>query len=84
MIETSPQPRRPPSAEGIADDSKQELVETLRAMVGQWVAVKDDELLVAASTSREVVDWLARHDRHADSMFRVPEDRLASSGLAPL
>jgi hypothetical protein len=84
MTETSPQPGRPPSAGGIADDRKRELVETLRALVGQWVAVKEDELLVAASTPREVVGWLARHDRRADSMLRVPEDQLASSGLAPL
>jgi hypothetical protein len=78
------QPGVPPPVVGIAGDRKQELVETLRALVGQWVAVKDDELLVAASTPREVVGWLARHDRRADSMFRVPEDRLALSGLAPL
>jgi len=60
------------------------LAETLRAFPGQWVAVKDEELLVAAPTPKEVVGWLARHDRRADSMFRVPEDELALSGLAPL
>jgi hypothetical protein len=48
------------------------------------VAVKDEELLVAAPTPKEIVGWLARHDRRADSMFRVPEDELALSGLAPL
>jgi hypothetical protein len=84
MTETSPQSHKPPSAQRIADNRTRELVETLRASVGQWVAVKDGELLVTASTSREVVGWLARHDRRADSMFRVPEDHLASSGLAPM
>lgn len=60
------------------------LAETLRPLRGQWVAIKDDELLVAASTPREVVGWLARHNRRADSMFRVPEDELALAGAAPL
>jgi hypothetical protein len=63
---------------------RRELAETLRAFRGQWVAVADDELLVAASTPREVVGWLAQHGRRADSMFRVPEDELALGGLAPL
>ncbi len=56
----------------------------LRAHQGQWVAVKDGEMLVAALSPGDVVDWLARHDQHADSMFRVPEDELAFGGLAPL
>jgi hypothetical protein len=60
------------------------LAETLASFRGQWVAVKDDELLVAAPTPQELVGWLARHDRRADSMFRVPEDELAAGGLAPL
>ena len=61
-----------------------ELAETLRSLRGQWVAIKDDELLVAADRPREVVGWLARHNRRADSMFRVPEDELALAGAAPL
>jgi hypothetical protein len=48
------------------------------------VAVADDEVLVAAPTPHAVVSWLAQHGRKADSMFRVPEDELAASGLAPL
>jgi hypothetical protein len=70
-----------------ADSSKgpaQGLAETLMAFQGQWVAIKDEELLVAAPSPRELVGWLARHDRRADSMFRVPEDELALGGLAPL
>lgn len=65
-------------------ERRRELVETLAALPGQWVAIQDDELLVAAPTPRELVGWLARHDRRADSMFRVPEDALAAGGLAPL
>lgn len=63
---------------------RRELAETLAAMPGQWVAIKDDELLVAAATPKELVGWLSRHNRRADSMFRVPEDEIASGGLAPL
>jgi hypothetical protein len=65
-------------------ERRRELGEELAALPGQWVAIKDDELLVAASTPHELVGWLARHDRRADSMFRVPEDDVAAGGLAPL
>lgn len=65
-------------------DRERELAETLRSLRGEWVATKDGELLVAAPTPKELVGWLARHDRRADSMFRVPEDELALGGLAPL
>jgi hypothetical protein len=67
------------------DDARRaELARALGSFVGLWVAVADDEVLVAADTPQEVVAWLARHGRRADSMFRVPEDELAMSGLAPL
>lgn len=67
-----------------ATDRERELAEALRPLQGEWVAIKDGELLVATSTPKELVGWLARHDRRADSMFRVPEDELAMAGLAPL
>jgi hypothetical protein len=73
--------RGPESSERPVDAA---LVDRLREVRGQWVATQGDDLLVAAPTPREVVSWLAEHDRQADSMFRVPEDELASSGLAPL
>ncbi len=57
--------------------------ESLRPLAGQWVAVKGYEILVAADAPGEVVGWLSAHDRQADSMFRVPEDDLAVTGLAP-
>jgi len=60
------------------------LAETLRELPGQWVATRGDELLVAAATPYAVVSWLAQHHQKADSLFRVPEDELAASGLAPL
>jgi hypothetical protein len=69
---------------GVREDRGRELAETLRSFTGQWVAVKNEELLVAAPAPGEVVGWLARHHQRADSMFRVPEDELALSGIAPL
>ena len=60
------------------------LNQLLKQLPGQWVATKGDELLVAATTPHAVVSWLSQHDRKADSMFRVPEDEVAASGLAPL
>lgn len=69
------------SAPSMAD---QRLADRLRPLVGQWVAIADDEILYAARTPQAVVGWLTRHGQRADSMFRVPEDSLATSGLAPL
>jgi hypothetical protein len=60
------------------------LADVLRPLVGQWVAIKDDEVLHSAGDPQDLVSWLSRHDQHADSMFRVPEDDRAASGLAPL
>jgi hypothetical protein len=65
-------------------DGGRELADALRPFRGEWVATKDGELLMAARTPKELVGWLARHGRRADSMFRVPEDELALGGLAPL
>jgi hypothetical protein len=61
-----------------------ELADRLQPLVGRWVAIRDDDVLHAASTPRELVGWLSRHGQRADSMFRVPEDERAATGLAPL
>ncbi len=58
--------------------------ETLEPFIGQWVATKGPEVLVAADDPRTVVSWLAEHRQQADSMFRVPADEFQASGLAPL
>lgn len=55
-----------------------------RPFVGQWVALKDDDVLFAANTPGELVGWLNEHGQTADTMFRVPEGELAATGLAPL
>ena len=65
-------------------DRPGELAERLQPLVGKWVAIREDDVLHAASTPRELVDWLSRHGQRADSMFRVPEDERAATGLAPL
>lgn len=67
----------PASAEG-------RLADRLRPFVGRWVALKDDDILHAADTPEQLVGWLAEHGQKADSVFRVPEDELAATGLAPL
>lgn len=59
------------------------LVEALRPFIGQWVAVRGDEVLVAAHSAKEVVAWLARHRQRAESMFRVPGSEQAITGAAP-
>lgn len=60
------------------------LVDRLTTLAGEWVAIKDDDVLHAAATPRELVEWLSQHGQKADSMFRVPEDELSATGLAPL
>jgi hypothetical protein len=60
------------------------LADRLVSLQGQWVAIKDDDILHAAASPQELVAWLAKHGRAADSMFRVPQDEAAATGLAPL
>lgn len=74
--------RARPTANGPEDPGS--LGERLRALAGMWVATKGEDVLHAADTPGELVGWLARHGQRADSMFRVPEDDRAASGLAPL
>jgi hypothetical protein len=58
--------------------------EALEPFVGQWVATRGPQVLVAAEDPRTVVSWLAEHRQQADSMFRVPAEEYQASGLAPL
>lgn len=60
------------------------LASRLRPLAGRWVAIKDQDVLHAAATPHELVGWLGEHGQSADSVFRVPEDELAATGLAPL
>jgi hypothetical protein len=72
---------RPP-AFGVASPPET-LAEALRPFIGLWVAVRGDEVLVAASSPKEVVAWLARHRQRAQSMFRVVDSEEAITGAAP-
>jgi hypothetical protein len=67
-----------------ADGSNERLADRLRPLSGQWVAIKDDDIIHATGSPQELVRWLGEHGRTADTMFRVPEDELAATGLAPL
>ena len=58
-------------------------MEALRPFTGLWVAVRGDDVLVAAPTAKEVVAWLAKHRQRAQSMFRVPDSEQAITGAAP-
>ncbi len=60
------------------------LSDRLRSLSGQWVAIKDDDIIHASGSPQELVGWLGQHGQKADTMFRVPEDELATTGLAPL
>jgi hypothetical protein len=59
------------------------LAERLRPFIGLWVAVRDDDVLVAAPSPREVVAWLTQHQQRAQSMFRVVDTDQAITGAAP-
>jgi hypothetical protein len=71
------------SAADKSDARQRTLVEALRPFIGLWVAVRGDEVLVAAPSPGDVVAWLARHDQRAQAMFRVPESEQAIIGAAP-
>jgi hypothetical protein len=73
----------PGSAAGESGDEPRTLVEALRPFIGLWVAVRDDEVLVAAPSPGDVVAWLAQHGQRAQSMFRVPDSDQAITGAAP-
>ena len=60
------------------------LADRLRPLTGQWVAISSDDVLHAAATPQELVGWLSRHGKKADTVYRVPESELAATGLAPL
>jgi hypothetical protein len=72
-----------PSASSAPRRPTTDPVERLRPHIGEWVAVKDHDVLVAADTPAAVLAWLAQHDQTADSMFRVPENEAAAGGAAP-
>jgi hypothetical protein len=74
---------RPPSGASGANGPAVPLAEALRPFVGLWVAVRDDDVLVAAPSPAEVVAWLAKHRQRAQSMFRVVDSEQAITGAAP-
>jgi hypothetical protein len=57
--------------------------EALRPFIGLWVAVRGDDVLVAAPSPKEVVAWLAKHGQRAQSMFRVVASEQDVTGAAP-
>ena len=76
--------RRASSAQRQMVDAPERLVDRLRPLAGRWVAIKDDDVIHDSESPHALVGWLSQHGQKADSMFRVPEDELASTGLAPL
>lgn len=74
---------RPPSAAYGSGERPATSAETLRPYIGLWVAVRGDEVLVAAPTPKEVVAWLSQHGQRAQSMFRVVDSEQAITGAAP-
>jgi len=72
-----------PSVDSEAIGRPASLAEALRPFIGLWVAVRGDDVLVAAPTPKEVVAWLAQHRQRAQSMFRVVDSEQAITGAAP-
>lgn len=73
----------PPSGASEAIGRPASLAEALRPFIGLWVAVRGDDVLVAAQSPKEVVAWLAQHRQRAQSMFRVVDSEQATTGAAP-
>jgi len=72
-----------PTAATFPADRRAALVHQLRPLVGRWVAIKDDDVLHDAKTPQQLIAWLSEHGQTADTVFRVPEDEVAATGLAP-
>jgi hypothetical protein len=70
----------PPSTETGAGPHGGAEAKALAPFVGQWVAQKGIEVMVAADTPEEVMAWLERHDQYADGMFRVPREEWEMEG----
>lgn len=73
----------PPPVTSGAAAPPENLAEALRPFIGLWVAVRGDEVLVAAATPKEVVAWLARHRQRAQSLFRVVDSEQAITSASP-
>jgi hypothetical protein len=73
----------PPPAASSNAGRPASLAEALRPFIGLWVAVRGDDVLVAAPSPKEVVAWLARHRQRAQAMFRVVDSEQAVIGAAP-
>jgi len=73
----------PLSAASGTDGRPAPVAEALRPFIGLWVAVRGDDVLVAAPSPKEVVAWLAQHRQRAQSMFRVVDSEQAITGAAP-
>jgi hypothetical protein len=76
-------PPPPASADYGSDERPAPSAETLRPYISLWVAVRGDDVLVAAPTPKEVVAWLSQHGQRAQSMFRVVDSEQAITGAAP-
>jgi hypothetical protein len=68
---------------GESTSGKPTLAESLRPFIGLWVAIRGDEVLVAAPSPKDVVAWLTQHGQRAQSMFLVPDSEQAVIGAAP-
>ena len=81
--ETPPAAAPPLSGASGANGPAVPLAEALRPFIGLWVAVRDDDVLVAAPSPAEVVAWLTKYGQRAQSMFRVVDSEQAITGAAP-
>jgi hypothetical protein len=50
------------------------LEDQLREHVGEWVAVGDGRVLVAASSPGDVARWLRENGLRAEQLYRVPAE----------
>jgi hypothetical protein len=82
-LQTPPAAAPPPPAPSGTGHPATPVAETLRPFIGLWVAVRGDDVLVAAPSPAEVVAWLAKHQQRAQSLFRVVDSEQAIASAAP-
>jgi hypothetical protein len=79
---SSEPPKKPPTEGGRGPYGGAE-AERLRPFIGQWVAQRNRDVLVAARDPRAVIAWLERYNQQADAMFMVPADEAQARGAGP-
>jgi hypothetical protein len=72
--------RNPVTPPEVAERSRR-AADVLRPYIGQFVARKDERVLIAAARQPEVFGWLREHGERDAVVFMVPVDPVAATSF---